>query len=337
MELFTAIAETAIKLSETAKTISAEVAKKSKELTDAIKSMNQCKAVFQSITADKDDKWFRGEAKEIIKSIADAAEIEIPEDMWELLPTYLEQDLADAVMLEELSTLIADDIPIGDDNITLLNDSPIFNPEDFDLNNELHELLKNYNESEPKENTTETSATTDACDENTQKSYQKEIDGKMHYYDDNGKLYRVDNELQPNSEYDLNGYHYTTDDQGRIVSAEGKLHLKNREERLPIKDTIEDIGKGDQKPGDDRGHLIGDQFDGSNGLENMIPQNADINRNNFRSFENELAKEVKAGNDVYYKVEPVYEGDSKRPSAIVVSYSINGVESIKIFPNNPKG
>ncbi|MBR7161007.1 MAG: DNA/RNA non-specific endonuclease [Clostridia bacterium] len=120
-------------------------------------------------------------------------------------------------------------------------------------------------------------------------------DGKTSYLDDNGNVYRVGNELLPNSEYDINGYHYTTDDQGRIASAEGKLRLKNRDKRLPIKDSIESIGKGDQLPGDDRGHLIGDQFDGSNGLENMIPQNSDINQKDFRSFENELAAEVKNG------------------------------------------
>ena len=177
----------------------------------------------------------------------------------------------------------------------------------------------------------------DKNEDNTQEVYQKEINGKMHYYDDNGKLYRIDNNLQPNSEYDINGYHYTTDEEGRIISAEGKLHLTERDKRLNIKDSIEDIGKGDQLSGDDRGHLIGDQFDGSNGLENIVPQNADINRNSFRTFENELAKEVKFGSEVYCKVEPIYDGDSRRPSDLVVSYAINGVEGTRIFSNNSKG
>ncbi len=167
----------------------------------------------------------------------------------------------------------------------------------------------------------------------TENPHQEEIDGKTYYYDDNGKLYRVENDLAPNTEYDLNGYKYTTDEKGRIVSAEGTLHMKNREGRLPIKDSIEDIGKGDQKDGDDRGHLIGDQFDGSNGLENMIPQDANINRNDFKNFENELAKEVKDGKEVYVKIEPVYDGDSRRPVAIVVTYSIDGEESVRVFPN----
>lgn len=167
--------------------------------------------------------------------------------------------------------------------------------------------------------------------------HEKVIDGETHYYDDNGSLYRVGNELRRNCEYLLNGYKYLTDNMGRIISAEGILHLKDREGRLPIKDSIEDIGKGDQKEGDDRGHLIGDQFDGSNGLENMISQDADINRNDFKKFENELAKEVKDGKTVYYKVEPIYDGDSRRPSAIVVTYSISGEESVRVFPNGKEG
>ena len=162
---------------------------------------------------------------------------------------------------------------------------------------------------------------------------QDTIDGIVYYYDDNGNLYRVGNDLVPNSEYEINGYKYTTDDQGRIVSAEGTLHMKDREGRLPIKDSIEDIGKGDQKEGDDRGHLIGDQFDGSNGLENMVPQDANINRNDFKNFEISLADEVKSGKEVTVKIEPIYEGDSRRPEAIVVTYSIDGEESIRVFPN----
>ena len=164
--------------------------------------------------------------------------------------------------------------------------------------------------------------------------HEEEVDGKKYYYDDNGKLYRVDNELAPNSEYEINGYKYTTDDKGRIISVEGKLHMKDREGRLPIKDSLEDIGKGDEKENDDRGHLIGDQFDGSNGLENMVPQDANINRNDFKNFENDLAKEVKDGKEVNVKVEPVYDGDSRRPVAIVVTYSINGDENVRVFPNN---
>lgn len=167
-----------------------------------------------------------------------------------------------------------------------------------------------------------------------QNPHEEVHDGKTYYYDANGNLYRVDNDLLPNNKYEINGYKYETDENGRIISAEGDLHLKDRDGRLPIKDSIEDVGKGDQKATDDRGHLIGDQFDGSNGLENLVPQDANINRTDFKNFENELAKEVKDGKNVHVKVEPVYDGDSHRPSAIVVTYSINGEESVRVFPND---
>ncbi len=174
----------------------------------------------------------------------------------------------------------------------------------------------------------------DDSEERTDKDYKEKVNEKTLYYDDNRNLYRVDNNLMPNAEYEINEYTYATDNQGRITSAEGKLRIKERDGRLPIKDSIEDIGKGDQKEGDDRGHLIGDQFDGSNGLENMIPQDATINRVAYKQFENELAKAIKCGSEVYMKVEPIYESDSRRPSELVVTYSIDGDESIAIFPNN---
>ncbi len=151
--------------------------------------------------------------------------------------------------------------------------------------------------------------------------------------DDNGNTYRVGNDLVPNSNYEINGYSYRTDEQGRIKSAEGTLHLKDREGRLTIKDTIDEVGKGDQRDGDDRGHLIGDQFDGANGLENLVPQDATINRVDFRNFEDNLASLVKSGNIVSVNVAPYYEGDSRRPSIIVVNYSVNGKNNMRVFSN----
>ena len=162
------------------------------------------------------------------------------------------------------------------------------------------------------------------------------LDAQPHY-DDNGNLYRVGNELLPNAEYVVNGYKYATDSNGRIIKAEGQLHLKNHDGKLPIKDSIEDISKGDHKTTDDRGHLIADQFGGSNGLENMIPQDASINRGAYKQFEQELAKEVKSGKNVSVSIEPVYNGDSHRPSALAVSYGIDGREGVRIFSNEKEG
>ncbi len=159
------------------------------------------------------------------------------------------------------------------------------------------------------------------------------IDGQKQYFDDNGDLYRIDDDFLPNTTYEINGYKYSTDDQGRIVSAEGIVHLKSHEGKKPIKDSMDSIGKGDQKEGDDRGHLIGDQLDGGNGLENMVPQEGSINKGEYNRIENEVAKAVKEGKEVSVKVEPIYQGDSHRPVAISYTRTINGETTRTIVPN----
>ncbi len=171
------------------------------------------------------------------------------------------------------------------------------------------------------------------CDLSENKKTE-EIDGIIHHYDDNGNLYRKDNELLGDNKFVINDYSHKTDSLGRTSSVEGHLRIKDRSGRLPIKDTIEDIGKGDQKDGDQRGHLIGDQFDGSNNLENLTPQDANINQGDYRLLENQLAKEVRDGKEVYVTVEPIYIGNSRRPDKISYTYSINGEESNRIFPNS---
>ena len=54
----------------------------------------------------------------------------------------------------------------------------------------------------------------------------------------------------------------------------------------------------------------------------MIPQDADINRRDFKNFENTLAEKVKDGETVKVKIDPIYEGDSHRPTDILVTYSL---------------
>lgn len=163
--------------------------------------------------------------------------------------------------------------------------------------------------------------------------HQEVLDGKTYYYDDNGDLYRVDNKLAPSSKYEINGYKYETDEQGRIISASGKLRLRDPNYNRKM-EKVQDYEGQDYQEGDDRGHLIGHQFGGSDRLENLVPQDAKINQNDFRNFECELAKQVKDGKDVEVLVEPIYEGDSNRPVAIVVAYIIDGEENIRIFPNS---
>ena len=159
-------------------------------------------------------------------------------------------------------------------------------------------------------------------------------DGKVYRSDDLGNIYRCGNELIPNNEYEINGYTYKTDEMGRVVSAEGKAHLKKHEGKLQIQDSKETIGRGDELPTDDKGHIIGDQLDGSNGMENIVAQDSGINQGAYRNLENNIAKAVKEGHDVDIKVEPIY-GDklSYRPTEIKYTYTIDGEKNITLFPN----
>ena len=163
-------------------------------------------------------------------------------------------------------------------------------------------------------------------------TFKDKIDGHTYYYDSNGDVYRVDNTLICDTSYDLNGYQYYTDDMGRIVSAEGNLHLRDRE-RLNIYDKIDDVGLGDERDTDDRGHIIADLFDGPNGIENMIPQDFSINRGEYKAFEKELADEIKRGNDVDLRVDVYYPEDSHRPLGLISTYTINGSSNVRYFLN----
>ena len=47
-----------------------------------------------------------------------------------------------------------------------------------------------------------------------------DLDGIHYKTDDNGNIYSIDGKLQPNTTYELNGNIYTTDENGRIISCE---------------------------------------------------------------------------------------------------------------------
>lgn len=154
------------------------------------------------------------------------------------------------------------------------------------------------------------------------------------YCDDNGKEYRIGDNLIPDNSYEINGYLYKTDSEGRISSVDGMLQMRSLDDypRNTI-DTIDQIGKGSEKPDDERAHLIGHRFGGGDNLENMVPMARELNRGDYKKMENELADAVKDGADVRLKVEPIYEDDSYRPTEVRATYSIDGDCSVKVFRN----
>ena len=101
-----------------------------------------------------------------------------------------------------------------------------------------------------------------------------------------------------------------------------------------MKDSMSIVGKGDQHTTDDRGHLIGHQFYGSDRLENLVPQEGVINKGSYANLENYLADLVlNEKKEVYVSVTPFYKG-TRRPEAIFYYYSVDGHSSAVFFTNS---
>lgn len=152
--------------------------------------------------------------------------------------------------------------------------------------------------------------------------------------DDKGKEYRIGDDLIERNTFVINGYTYQTDNQGRTMSVKGKLTLAPKHNR-----NMEDmyvVGKGDQVDTDDRGHLIGHRFNGSDRLENLVPQDMTINRGEYKELEDYLATQVETGRDVYVDIRPVFPLNSRRPYCIAYKSTIDGETKIRLFPNTTR-
>lgn len=161
----------------------------------------------------------------------------------------------------------------------------------------------------------------------------KDAEGNLHFYDDNGKEYKINKELVKNATFIKDGVEITTDRQGRQVLIRCWLK-EGADERRSINSTLHDIGKGDERPGDDRSHIIGRNIGGSDEIENLIPMNAKLNRGEYKQLEMELHRQEKAGKRVYVEISLSYEGSSNRPSGITYKYTIDGETGVRFFNND---
>ncbi|MBT2634457.1 DNA/RNA non-specific endonuclease [Bacillus sp. ISL-26] len=145
--------------------------------------------------------------------------------------------------------------------------------------------------------------------------------------------------LKPNVIYKTKeGYTYTTDNYGRITSVKADLQLgeANRNQYAQSK-----AGKPDRLTDDDGGHLIATQFKGSGQFDNIVPMNSQINRSGGKWYEmeKEWAKALsrKPPKKVAVQIEPVYSGDSLRPSYFDVTYKIGSRKEISVSIKNQRG
>lgn len=131
----------------------------------------------------------------------------------------------------------------------------------------------------------------------------------------------------------MNGYKYATDGSGRISNVKGKLQLGEGTRNPYAQKTV---GGAERLPTDDGGHLIGNQFNGSGQIDNLVPQNSGINRSGgeWYKMEQNWANALKEGSDVKVDISNIYQGTSVRPSSFKVDYWIDGQKFTKVV-NNP--
>lgn len=208
------------------------------------------------------------------------------------------------------------------------------------MNNEINEIKpkgpENYRDIKPDKTMTPKEMYNAVNNEFSKASQQFEtpmMDGTKEYFDDNHVKYREGNDLIPNNRFEINNYTIQTDDLGRVISTEGQLQVKDHEGRRDM-DPRAVVDRGDMRDTDDRGHLIADRFNGSGGIENLVPMDSQLNQHgDYMKMENTLAEAVNDGASVYLKVEPRYENDSTRPSEFKVTYTIDGEKEVHIFKN----
>ncbi|MFB7158880.1 DNA/RNA non-specific endonuclease [Lysinibacillus sp. NPDC056232] len=148
--------------------------------------------------------------------------------------------------------------------------------------------------------------------------------------------------LQPNVKYKTEeGYSYETNEFGHINSVEADLQLgkgkRNQYAQSNAGGTDRIRGKYPER--DDGGHLIGSQFKGPGGIDNLVPMNSQINEAGgvWHQMEQEWASALEKGETVNVKIKPQYTGDSARPDSFIVDYSIDGGRTQKVTIQNQIG
>lgn len=141
----------------------------------------------------------------------------------------------------------------------------------------------------------------------------------------------------PNKKVSVGGYEYETDEFARTTKAGGHLQEKNHDGKWKINVSMDDIGKGDQKETDNRGHLIADTFNGLPDLINLVPQDSILNseQGEYNKLEKTLKEAVNQGKKVYLQVDLKYDENdaSQRPIGFYMTYSIDGEYSETYFKN----
>nr|WP_295831436.1 DNA/RNA non-specific endonuclease [uncultured Azospirillum sp.] len=132
---------------------------------------------------------------------------------------------------------------------------------------------------------------------------------------------------------------WTLDERGRATSVRAKLSELAGESRSSAEKKMQGLVGKEGIAGDEGGHLIGHRFMGDQGLKNLFPQNANLNKSAYKKLENEWADWIDSGYEVNVEID-LYPPGEKRPDNISVHYKVvdpkTGDELLsdgKDFPN----
>ena len=148
------------------------------------------------------------------------------------------------------------------------------------------------------------------------------------------------NHLMPNKTYIIDDcFIYKTDELGRVVECNAKRSSayksieRNAQRNSDVQRHV--IEQLDGRKGlDDAGHLFANTTGGPNELINQVPMASDLNRNGqWRELERIEESALKEGKEVVSSRRLIYNGESKRPSAIEFITKIDGVETKTIVQN----
>lgn len=128
-----------------------------------------------------------------------------------------------------------------------------------------------------------------------------------------------------------NGYGFDIDLIERTQLAGGVLVLGASERRS--KRNQAQAGRPDRLPGDDGGHFIAVRFNGPRDRFNHFAQESGFNRGRYRAIEDGWARALKEGRRVSVVIDPEYEGVSRRPYKVIVTWTIDGKTSRQEIPN----
>ena len=135
--------------------------------------------------------------------------------------------------------------------------------------------------------------------------------------------------LKAETEYDVNGYHYETDEQGRISCCSGVIKIEQAERNPSAQREVGSEVRGKDENGralDDGGHLVASRFGGSGEKDNIVAMDRTLNRSDYRIMENEWAKLTKEGNTVDIEIYCRYKDNTNRPDKIDVFYTVTNKE-----------